>query len=258
MSAKLSPLTGLICSMAMAFGLSACSWNSTPTTPDTVEDMSPKNLYNLAQDKINEGEYMRASELLLALNTRYPYGQYANQSLLDLIYCYYKDEQNTKALQIADRFIVNNPTHKDLDYVYYMRGLVLMQQDTYLLHSLFMMDRSDRDPSYAEEAFRDFNFIVERMGKSKYAADAKLRMLFLKNRLARYHLSIAQYYFNRRAYIASANRAKRILDSFHDTEFAEKALEIMIESYQNLNLPDMEAEAKELMALNFPDNRLAH
>ena len=176
----------------MSVMLSSCSWND--TEPESVEDKSPVALYEDAQNAMRDQDYTKASEILVALDARYPYGGYSTQVQLDLIYCYYKDEQNVKGIQVADRFIKANPTHKDLDYVYYMRGLILMQQDTDLLHTIFGVDRYDRDPSYAKEAFRDFNFIITLMPNSKYAPDAKIRMLSLTNRLARQELAVAPYY----------------------------------------------------------------
>jgi outer membrane protein assembly factor BamD len=240
---------------ALAAGLGGCSWSD--TKPDSVEDKSPRQLYTDAQASMAEGDYKRAAEILQAHNSRYPYGELSNQVNLDLMYCFYKNEDNEKGLQTADRFINANPSHRDLDYVYYIRGLILMQMDTDLLHSIFNVDRYDRDPAYSEEAFRDFGFIVNQMEDSKYAPDAKVRMLYLKNRLARYYLSIAEYYFNRRAYVAAANRSKKIIDSFYDTASAEDALEIMIKSYSKLGLTDLEHEARKLMTANFPDNMLA-
>jgi outer membrane protein assembly factor BamD len=252
---KLHHIIHLLCVLTLSAGLNGCTWSD--TDPDNVEDKSPKKLYADAQERMAKGDYKRASEILVAHNSRYPYGLYADQVNLDLMYCYYKDEKNDKALQVTDRFININPAHKDLDYVYYIRGLVLMQMDSDLLHSIFAIDRYDRDPAYSEEAFRDFGFIVNQMPNSKYASDAKVRMLYLKNRLAKYYLSIAQYYYDRRAYVAAANRTKKIIDSFYDTTSAEDALEIMIKSYQKLGLSDMEREARKLMKLNFPQNSLA-
>lgn len=252
---KFHLVSSLFIALSLICSLGGCSWND--PVPDSVEDKSPKQLYDDAQVRISEGDYKRAAEILEALNSRYPYGQLSEQTNLDLIYCYYKAEENTKGLQTVDRFINANPTHKDLDYVYYMRGLILMQLDTDFLHSLFAVDRYDRDPTYAEEAFRDFGFIINQMGDSKYAPDSKIRMLSIKNRLAKYYISVAKYYYDRRAYIASANRSKKIIDSFYDTVHAEQALEIMIKSYNKLGLYDLENDARHLMFLNFPENSLA-
>ena len=252
---KINQIIYLLGIFTLSAGLNGCTWSD--TEPETVADKNPKSLYADAQQSMAEGNYKRAAEILVAHNSRYPYGLYADQVNLDLLYCYYKNEENTKGLQVADRFINVNPAHKDLDYVYYIRGLILMQMDTDLLHSIFAIDRYDRDPAYSEEAFRDFGFIVNQMPSSKYASDAKIRMLYLKNRLAKYYLSVAQYYYDRRAYVAAANRTKKIIDSFYDTTSAEDAIEIMIKSYQKLGLTDMEREAKKLMKLNFPKNSLA-
>ena len=226
------------------------------TEKEKVPDEPPEKLYQQAQEKLDVGNYNKAVELLEALDSRYPFGPYSAQVQLDLIYAYYKDSDNAHALANIDRFLRLNPTHKDVDYVYYMRGLSNMQADHNFFHSLFRMDRSDRDPSYARQAFRDFKTILTKYPHSKYAPDARARMLALRERLAKYDLSVADYYYRRGAWVAAANRGKMILENYSDSEKVEPALEIMIKSYDKLDLTVPAQNARKVLAANYPNNDL--
>ena len=248
MSHLLLPLTLILALLA------GCSSGEKEKVPDEP----PEVLFKQAHESLDKGDYGKATELLEAMDSRYPFGPFSTQVQLDLIYAYYKGSDNAHALANIDRFLRLNPTHKDVDYVYYMRGLTNIQSDYNFFHHVFGMDRADRDPSYARQAFRDFKTLVTRYPQSQYAADARARMVSLKDRLSRYDLTVAQYYWKRGAWIAAANRSKDIIQNYNDTEAVEPALEIMVKSYDKLKMPQMAANARKVLAANYPDNSLAH
>lgn len=232
--------------------LAGCS----STDKEKVPDEPPEKLFQQAQEKLDASNYAKAVELLEALDSRYPFGPYSAQVQMDLIYAYYKDGDTAHAIANIDRFLRLNPTHKDVDYVYYMRGLTNMQADYNFFHHTLGIDRSDRDPSYARQAFRDFKSILTRYPNSQYAADAYARMISLKDRLAKYDLAVADYYWRRGAWIAAANRGKGIVENYTDTTAVEPALEIMVKSYDKLALTDLASHARQVLAANYPDNDL--
>ncbi|UJF20063.1 outer membrane protein assembly factor BamD [Vibrio sp. SS-MA-C1-2] len=215
-----------------------------------VPDVPPSELYTKAQVELQNGNWSEAVTQLEALDSRYPFGPYANQVQLDLIYAYYKSDELALGQATIDRFIRLNPTHEQLDWVLYMRGLTSMAQDRNFLHDLFRIDRSDRDPEPARAAFNDFKRLQKRFPDSPYGADAKLRMIFLKNRLADYDLATAQFYIKRGAWIAAIDRAEKIQRDFPDTQAARKSLLVMERGYKELNLTKPLAHTKELMQLN--------
>ena len=137
--------------------LAGCSSSDKPKVPDEPLEV----LYKQAQTKLHNGDYDKAVDILEALDSRYPFGPYASQVQLQLIYAYYKKEDTAQAIANIDRFLRLNPTHKDVDYVYYMRGLANMQEDYNFFHDKFGIDRSDRDPSYARQAFDDFKIVLK-------------------------------------------------------------------------------------------------
>ncbi|MFI3245414.1 MAG: outer membrane protein assembly factor BamD [Ferrimonas sp.] len=251
-------LTGsILLAISTLIMVTGCSSSSNKQQGYELENRSPEALYTEARQAMELGNFSKAVQTLEVLDSRYPFGPHRTQVQLDLIFAYYKMDNTANALANIDRFIRLNPTHKDIDYVYYMRGLANMQADYYLFHNMLGIDRSDRDPSAAIAAFRDFEQLVQQYPASQYAADSQLRMRFLKNRLARYELDIAEYYVTMETWIAAANRAQLVLEKFSDTPAAERALEIMVQSYQALGQTTLQNNAKAVLAATYPSNRYA-
>lgn len=217
---------------------------------------SPEVLYSQARTSMELGNYSKAVRSLEALDSRFPFGPHKTQVQLDLIFAYYKLDDPASGIANIDRFIRLNPTHKDIDYVYYMRGLVNMQSDRYLFHDMLNIDRSDRDPKAAQDAFKDFDRLVKAYPNSKYAADAQKRMQHLKNRLALYSIKVAEYYIKMNAWSAAAIRAQLVMEGFPGTPSTERALEIMSEAYGELGQDKLKDHTLMVMQANFPDNKL--
>jgi outer membrane protein assembly factor BamD len=238
----------------LSLALSACS--SSPEDDITLTKSSPEVLYSQARTSMELGNYSKAVRSLEALDSRYPFGPHKTQVQLDLIYAYYKLDDPASGIANIDRFIRLNPTHKDIDYVYYMRGLVNMQSDNYMFHDMLNIDRTDRDPKAAQDAFKDFDRLVKSYPNSKYALDAQKRMLFLKNRLANYSIKVAEYYIKMNAWSAAAVRAQSVLESYPGTPSTERALEIMATAYEELSQEKLKEHVLLVMKSNFPDNEM--
>lgn len=238
----------------LSLALAACS--STPEDDIELTKSSPEVLYSQARTSMELGNYSKAVRSLEALDSRYPFGPHKTQVQLDLIYAYYKLDDPASGIANIDRFIRLNPTHKDIDYVYYMRGLVNMQSDNYMFHDMLNIDRTDRDPKAAQDAFKDFDRLIKSYPNSKYAADAQKRMQFLKNRLAKYSITVAEYYIKMNAWSAAAVRAQTVMESYPGTPYTERALEIMATAYEELGQEQLKEHVLLVMQSNFPDNQL--
>jgi outer membrane protein assembly factor BamD len=235
--------------------LAGCS--SAPDELDAqlvLKTKGAQGLYDQAKSKLQQGNYTAATEALSELDSRFPFGPLANQVQLDLIYGYYKGGQIEEGLAIIDRFLRLNPNHSDVDYALYMRGLTNMEIDSNIFQDIIGIDRSDRDPSSAREAFNDFRQLIEKYPDSKYAADAQKRMLHIKSRLAKYEIAVARYYMRRDAYVAAANRGRYVLQHYSDTDFVQEALEIMVECYDQLDLDELKNNAMKTLKLNYPNS----
>ncbi|MGL9734543.1 MAG: outer membrane protein assembly factor BamD [Symbiopectobacterium sp.] len=223
----------LVAAGTLSLSLAGCSNSS----KDTVPDSPPSEIYATAQQKLQDGNFKAAITQLEALDNRYPFGPYSQQALLDLIYAYYKSAELAMAQASIDRFLRLNPTHQSVDYVLYMRGLTNMAQDNNnTLQKFFGIDRSDRDPQYARAAFRDFHQLLRTYPRSQFATDADKRLVFLKERLAKYELSVAEYYTKRGAYVAVVNRVEQMMRDFPDTQATKRALPLMENAYRELRL----------------------
>jgi outer membrane protein assembly factor BamD len=229
-----------------------------PELSDETAGWSAQKLYAEAKDNLNEGNYERAIKLFETLESRYPFGRYAQQAQLEVAYAYHKDNEPVSAVAACDRFIKLHPNHPNVDYAYYLKGLANFNDDQGILGNLSFLgvreaqEMSERDPRAARDAFLSFKELVTRFPDSKYAADSVDRMKYLINALASHEVHVAKYYLKREAYVASANRAKEVLKNYPEAPALEEALAIMAMSYDKLGLTDLRDDAQRVLALNFP------
>jgi outer membrane protein assembly factor BamD len=231
----------------------ACS-SSEDIEIDKVPDKSAQALFADAREALDNSLYSKAIQILSAIDSRFPFGPISHQVQLDLIYAYYKSGDSALGVALTDRFLRLNPNHSNIDYVYYMRALINMSTEDNLFQDLAGIDRADRDPSASREAFADLKRILTDYPQSKYAADARKRMMSIKSRLAKYELAVAEFYFKREAYASAANRGRYIVEYYSPSEEVEKALEIMIACYDKMGLEDLKQNAKQVLAGNYADN----
>jgi outer membrane protein assembly factor BamD len=247
-------LPKLLRALPLLLALGGCS---TLGGSDDDADATASELYQEAQAAARSHNYQTATELLETLQSRYPFGTYAQQAQLDIIYLYYQTEEWEAAISAADRFIRLNPTHPRVDYALYMRGSANMARGQDFLSRLFDVDRSRRDPRSLREALADFNRLVADFPDSKYAEDARERVVRLRNQLAAHELAAARFYQRRSAYVAAANRAKTILENFQETPAVRDALAILANAYHHLELPELRQDILRIIRENYPDHPLA-
>lgn len=216
---------------------------------------SVERVYNEGRDQMIAGDYTRAAQALEATIAQYPFSAQATQAQLELPYVYWKDENKAKALAAADRFITLNGSHPKLDYMYYLKGIINYNQSTGFLKALITRDTSGaRDPKGAAEAFDAFKTLVTKFPNSRYAPDARKRMIELVDNLARQELDVARYYYERKAYLAAINRAQSVLQNFDGTPAVEPALIIIANSYDALKMNDMRDDTLKVLHTNFQNS----
>ena len=228
--------------------LSGCA--SDPKTPQ----LSERQFYQEAQDAIENNNMNLAIERLQGLESRYPFGRYAAQAKLDLIYSHYRALDYEAAAATAERFINTYPDHPQLDYAYYMKGLSSYSVDRGLLERFIPSDFTERDMGPARESFEDFNRLINRFPNSLYAADARQRMVYLRNLLAAYELKAANFYMRRGAYVAAANRGRYVVENFDTSPAVPDALAIMAKAYAELGMDDLKDSTVAVLRHNYPDH----
>lgn len=213
--------------------------------------MRPANeLYAEAHKQMADENYEQAAKLLETLQARYPYGRYAQQALMEIAYANYKQNEPEAALSATDRFIKQFPNSVNLDYVYYLKGMINFNDNAGFFSRLSHQDPAERDPVTLRDSFDSFRELITRFPDSRYTEDARLRMQFLINTLSRSDIGIASYYMRRGAYIAAINRANNVLKEFPQTKETRDALQIMILAYNALGLNDLRDDTQRVLDSN--------
>jgi outer membrane protein assembly factor BamD len=241
--------------VAIVFVLSATACGLLPEVKDDTAGWSAERLYQEAHDMLATGNYTRAVKLFETLEGRYPYGRYAQQAILEGAYANYRANETAAAVAACDRFIRTYPNHPNVDYAYYLKGIVNFREDQGLFGYVVEQDLSERDPKLTRESFGAFKELVARFPESKYAADSIERMRYLTNALSSYEVHVADYYYRRGAYVAAANRAQASLLNFPRTPANEDALILMARSYDKLGLPQLRDDAQRVLKDTFPNGK---
>ncbi|MGP4843823.1 outer membrane protein assembly factor BamD [Marinobacter sp. 1Y8] len=221
----------------------------------TEEVLSEEAYYEQAHSAMESGNFNEAETNLEALETYYPFGRYAEQAQLDLIYSRYQNLDLEGARAAADRFLRLNPQSEHADYAMYMRGIASYNLDISLASKFFPIDTTERDPGEQRQAFRDFSALLDRYPASEYAPDARQRMIAIRNRVAALELHAARYYIKRQAYAAANNRARHVVENFPNTPAVEDALIILADTYKFLDLNKAANDAISLLAINYPQSK---
>lgn len=217
---------------------------------DPTEDWTAKDFYEEASDALYSGEFETAIKNLETLEARFPFDPYAKQAQLDIAYSYYKFDEPDAAISAADRFIRLNPRDPNIDYVYYLKGLVNFKRGTGILDGWFPRDQAEHETETLHNSFNDFATLVRRYPDSKYAGDAYQRMIYLRNELAQHEISVAEYYLSREAWMGAINRAKIVIELYEQSIWRKRALEIMVIGYNELGMVDLAADTQRILDLN--------
>src|SRR4051794_22230884 len=227
----------LVVATSVLLGLSACGM--LPEKVDETKGWSVTKLYSEASEELASQHYERAVQLFEKLESNYPFGTYAQQAQMEIAYAYYKSNDQAQALAAVERFIKLHPNHPNVDYMYYLRGLINFNDKLSLFDFVARQDLTERDPKAVREAFDSFKLLIDRFPNSAYAQDARDRLAYLVDAMARYDVHVANYYFRRGAYVAAANRAQQVVREFKDTPAVEDALYIMMRSYDAMGMPEL-------------------
>jgi outer membrane protein assembly factor BamD len=223
---------------------------------DVIQDFGADGFYERGQDAMESNNFIGAINYFLQLEARYPFSNEARQAQLDLIYLYYRSSQPDAAIDAADEFERENPTHARVDYCLYMKGLVYFDDAPNILERMFRVDLTLRPPKDTVLAFSTFQELIRRFPDSVYIDDARQRMIFLRNRLAQYENHVAEYYIDRGAYVAAINRGKYALEHYAGAPELAQTLTLMIDAYRQLGMLDLAADAERVLRQSFGDDAI--
>jgi outer membrane protein assembly factor BamD len=235
--------------IATSIFLTACS------TVDEEESIrgTERGIYEQAQAHMRGENYPSAVRKLQLLESRFPFGKYAEQAQLELIYAHYRSGDFAEAMAAADRFIRLHPRHENVDYAYYVKGLAAFTDGASIFDRFIPGDVANRDPGPALQSFSAFSELLSRYPNSNFAADARARMVYLRNLLARHEIHVANYYFKRRAFVSALRRGQYVVENFPKTPAVADGLAVMIQAYKSLGLNEQANTSLAVLKLNFPD-----
>ena len=233
--------------------LNSCGLFSDDEDDDEFRGLSSEEqFYRRALEQLNSRNIQGAISTYQALESRFPFGKFAEQAQIEIVYAYYENNDTEAARAAADRFIRLHPDSKNVDYAYYMKGLSSFSDGGGIFSRFLPIDETKRDPGRAEESFSDFAQMLALYPDSKYAADARARMVFLRNNLAGYEIHVANYYLDRKAYVAALRRGQYVVENFQGTPAVADGIAIMIECYLRLGLNDLADTSLKLLTTNYP------
>ena len=212
-----------------------------------------QSLYQEAVKRMGQNQWQAVIETLQLLEEHFPFGNYAEQAQLELIYAYYKTGEYDLVIASSERFIRLNPNHRNVDYAYYMRGVASFSSET-SFRSSFIQDTSNRDAGSAKISFEYFTDLLNKYPNSPYGPDAQKRMEYLRNTLARYEIHVANYYFERGAFLAAANRGRFVVENMQTTPAVPDGLAVMAQAYHLLGLQELSDDAVAVLKKNFPQH----
>lgn len=245
----------LLVLLTLIFLLGGCSLFGGDEEEDEFAGLSTEEqFYQRALGQLNGQNFRGAISTYQALESRFPFGRYAAQAQIEIVYAYYRNQDDEAARAAADRFIRLHPDNENVDYAYYMKGLASFEDGGGFFSRFLPIDHTKRDPGRSQESFSDFAQLLALYPDSPYAGDARSRMVYLRNNLAAYEIHVANYYLERLAYIAALRRGQYVVENFQGTPAVADGVAIMVEAYLRMGLDELADTSLALLKENYPDH----
>ena len=225
---------------------------------DNDKVLSEQAMYERAFSALDSANFEEAIKRYDALKAAYPFGEFTTQGELEICYAHYKMKQSDAAVPCIEEFLILHPTHPHIDYAYYLKGLAHLPVRSPKLGEKYFKSQeqfSDHDAEAARDAYAAFSEVIERFPFSDYAESSRQLLIDMVNTFARHDLRIARFYLYREAYVGAINRAKQVLLRYESSPHTEEALAMLVYSYEKLQLDDLAADNRRVLAYNFPGSK---
>ena len=233
--------------LLLALALSGCSAFSLFGEKKIVEEeiIPAEELYDKAISQVEDQRYLSAQKTFDKLERQHPYSEYSERSRLMTVYIAARTGQYEKTILAADRFLALYPSSQDAPYAMYMKGAAQYNQ----------MKDITRDQQTAEDAIATFQAIINNFPNSRYAKDAKERILIAKDQLAGKEMSVGRYYLGNNNFTAAINRFRTVVEDHQTSTHVEEALLRLTEAYLALGLVNEAKTAAAVLGHNYPSSR---
>jgi len=252
-----SALARVLLVFALVLGLGGCKtvggWFGAEKA-DATETLPVEELYRESKERLRNGDYADAERYYTRLVARFPFGPYTEQAQMELAFSQLRNGKPEDATSTIDRFIRTYPRHPHIDYAYYLKGVINFDRDVTVFTRVLRMDVSARDLGAPVQSINDFTEVMRRYPNSRYAVDARQRIVYLRNMLARHELTTGLYYYRRGAWISAVNRAQYLLETYPQSEYQGDAVALMAAAYDKLGQATLAADARKVLQLNYPQH----
>ena len=222
------------------------------TRAPIADGLSPKVLYELAEDKFSAGSIEQGIEQLEVILAAYPGSKYAIQARLDIAYNLFKRKKYTRAILELNEFIERYPSLPSTPYAYYLRGVIAEEKSASILDEI-LTDSAQRDVQSVRDAYSYFVLLINKFPNSKYSEEASMKLIVLKNILARHEFYVALYYTNNGSHIAAINRSKYIIENYPNSPSVADGLHLIAHNYDLINAEELAKDARTVLYTSYPN-----
>ncbi len=209
---------------------------------DKNERVSVERLYNRGHKQLAKTKYKKAAETFEKVELEYPYSKWATEAKLMGAYSHYKAENYDEAVMSLDRFIRFHPGNENIAYAYYLKAICYFDQ----------ISDVNRDQGKTQKAMKSLEQLVRRFPMSKYAPDARQKIIFTKDNLAGQEMEVGRFYLKQHNYLSALNRFSNVVNNYQTTKYIEEALYRQIEIYTLLGMTEEAKNAYKILQYNYP------
>tara|TARA_Y100000768_G_C23898759_1_gene643973 strand:- start:319 stop:1122 length:804 start_codon:yes stop_codon:yes gene_type:complete len=235
----------LFSSLILIILVSCSSLNIQENKNENQNIASPEDIYLKGMKYFNNDNYDLANQEFLELTQLYPLSNEAIQAEIMSGFIGYIKMDYESAILKFKKIAQKYPSHKDLDYVYYMIAMCNYEQIT----------DYELDGKYNEIALESFNQVIARFPNSEYTKDSRQKIILVKSNQAAKHMNIGRFYLDQKKYIAALNRFKIVVEDYSMTKFTPEALHRMVEAYFEMGMLEDSIETASLLGYNYPDSK---
>jgi outer membrane protein assembly factor BamD len=177
---------------------------------------------------LGRGRYTVSRLALQTLINTYPDSEFLPQAKYALAESFYKEGTSSALTQAESEFkdyITFFPTSDLTDDAQLMVAMTHVRQ----------LEKPDRDRTQALMAEVELKRMIETYPDSPLLADAKEKLREVQDVLAAGVFGIGNHYFLRRAYPASADRYREVLEKYPDSRLVSESLFLLAESLRRNN-----------------------
>ena len=212
---------------------------------ETNLDAQVLEAYKEGLESLNAGDVLFAAKKFNEAEILFPQSTWAPKSALMAAYSYYTQDYYQDSIAELERFLRVYPSHKNLDYVYYLLGICYYEQ---------IVDEK-KDTQSILLAKENFSQVLKKFPNTDYALDSEFKIDLINDILASKEMYIGRYYFDRKKWIPAINRFRTVVDDYDTTIYVEEALHRLVEVHYTIGLNKEAEKYAKVLGYNYKSSK---